>query len=400
MKINYTLLLLLSSILYFSSCKTDEFSNTQIAFKSANYAGKVGEYDTLYTKYTYGRNTKFKLLFTVDPAVASIVFSNNEFAVIKYKTLGAGKATVQYYAKANMVSESEASIEANSSGAISSGSGKIFFKDGNSGSFYFINADGSNQSLLKNFQNVYYAAVSQDGSSIYYSNNSYYGTYNVSGATNANNQYHNSCYSLAVTADDYIVMGTDYSSATICTPSIISSKSTFTPQYYNLYTSSPSIDAGSYFLHKYNGSSAAAVYLSTCYSYNYYNYNTYYSLDYFNNGSRKNIYYGSKVVSKMKISPDGRYAGYILYDSNNGYTLNIYNLTTNASIGAIYSNSYNIKDFQFSQDGNNVVISAYSSSSSYSSYADLYVKSSTSTSSSATNITNTSSVDEVMPDWK
>ena len=102
----------------------------------------------------------------------------------------------------------------------------------------------------------------------------------------------------------------------------------------------------------------------------------------------------------MKISPDGRYAGYILYDSNNGYTLNIYNLTTNASIGAIYSNSYNIKDFQFSQDGNNVVISAYSSSSSYSSYADLYVKSSTSTSSSATNITNTSSVDEVMPDWK
>lgn len=395
MKINYTLLLLLSSILYFSSCKTDEFSNTQIAFKSANYAGKVGEYDTLYTKYTYGRNTKFKLLFTVDPAVASIVFSNNEFAVIKYKTLGAGKATVQYYAKANMVSESEASIEANSSGAISSGSGKIFFKDGNSGSFYFINADGSNQSLLKNFQNVYYAAVSQDGSSIYYSNNSYYGTYNVSGATNANNQYHNSCYSLAVTADDYIVMGTDYSSATICTPSIISSKSTFTPQYYNSYTSNPSINSDSYFLHKYNGSSYLSVYLSSCY-YNYYNY---YSVDYINAGSQLNLYTGTKIPSKMKISPDGKYAGYILYYSyNDVYTLNIFNLTTRTSIGVIYSNNNRIENFQFSKDGNNVVISAYPTS--YTSYCDLFVKSSTSTSSTATNITNSSSINEVMPDWK
>ena len=143
----------------------------------------------------------------------------------------------------------------------------------------------------------------------------------------------------------------------------------------------------------YISSIATNTYLSNTYDSNY----GYYVLNYYTNNSFSTTIFtiSSGSLPNFKISPDGRYIG-IIYVNSGYYKLYIYDLSTNNKYVVADFGYDQISDFQFSKDGQKIVISG---NSSYSSVNDLFVISSDGT-GSLTNITNTSSIDEVNPDWK
>lgn len=391
---------LFCTFIFLNSCSTDEFIQTEVGLQYSTYTGKVGDIDTIYATFKNGRNNKYKTEFILSSTNAKVIASSYNYAVIQYTSIGTGDLTLKFYAKGSMISEATATIITNNLGGGGSGSGssnnainKIFFQDYFLGTQYLIDPNGSNKTELTNFKDIKKGVLSQDGKNIYYQDyNGYLGVYNVSGK-NCTDQYAKSTVnSLNVSADNYIVIGTSSSGGEVCS-NLNTTKTSFFPSYYNSNSSFYNTNTESFYIHKYNGSFSNAEYLSTCYS------NSYYSLDYIKAGSRKNIEQGYYLnFLKFKISSNGKYIGYIIYDSYySTYSIKIYDIINQTSIGQIYTSSNQILDFQFNKDGSNIVFAAKTSSSSYN---DLFVKSSTSTANSATNITNTSSIDERLPDWK
>ena len=386
------------TFIFLNSCSTDEFIQTEVGLQYSTYTGKVGDIDTIYATFKNGRNNKYKTEFILSSTNAKVIASSYNYAVIQYTSIGTGDLTLKFYAKGSMISEATATIITNNLGGGGvSNSGlvnKIYFHENYGGKHYYINADGTSKTEIFNFKDIKNAVLSQDGKSIYYSdiNDNYTGEYKF-----VNQQYSDQYVSgyvqtLNTTIDNYIVMIKNYNTAEICS-ALNSTKQYFRPYYYNTLYNNVYVNDESFYIHKYNGSASSAIYLSTCYA------NNYYSLDFINAGNHTNIYAGTNLdFKKFKVSPNGSYIGCIIYNSyNSSYSLKIYDVDNNKSIGEIYNSYYQINDFQFNKDGSQIVFSA---KSGYNSYNDLFVKNTTNTVNSATNITNSNSLDEILPDWK